>query len=56
VYPRYFFSNRSLDVQQIFCRACEDLGVSWTRPSFKHISVARAADVAKLDVIVGTKE
>lgn len=56
VYPRYFFSNRSTDVQQIFCRACEDFGVSWTRPSFKHISVARAGDVARLDALVGAKE
>ena len=56
VYPRYFFSNRSTDVLRIFCRACEDFGVSWTRPSFKHISVARAGDVARLDVIVGAKE
>jgi len=25
-------------------------------PSFKHISVARAGDVARLDIIVGTRE
>ena len=56
VYPRYMFSNRSTDVLEIFCRACEDFGVSWTRPSFKHISVARAADVARLDAIVEVKE
>ena len=55
VYPRYLFSNRSLDIQGIFRRACEDFGVSWTQPSFKHVSVARRADVAKLDAVIGTK-
>jgi hypothetical protein len=55
VYPRYLFSNRSVDIQQIFCHACEDFGVSWTQPSFKHISVARAHDVARLDAIIGPK-
>jgi len=39
----------------IFCRACDDFGISWTQPSFKHISVARSADVAKLDQVVGPK-
>jgi len=55
-YPRYMFSNRSQDIQRLFCEACTDLGVSWTRPSFKHISVARASDVAKLDAAIGAKQ
>jgi hypothetical protein len=55
VYPRYLFSNRSRDILGIFCSACEAFGVSWTQPSFKHISVARARDVARLDTIVGPK-
>jgi hypothetical protein len=54
-YPRYMFSNRSLDILRIFCRACEAFGVSWTQPSFKHISVARGRDVARLDAIIGPK-
>lgn len=56
MYPRYLFSNLSVDVQQIFCRACEDFGVSWTQPSVKHISVAKARDVARLDLVIGAKE
>ena len=55
VYPRYLFSNRSTDILRIFCRACEAFGLSWTQPSFKHISVARARDVARLDAIIGPK-
>jgi hypothetical protein len=54
-YPRYFFTNLSTDIQRIFCRACEQLGLAWTRPSFKNISIARSSDVAKLDVFVGDK-
>jgi len=56
VYPRYLFSNRSADILRIFCRACEVFGVSWTQPSFKHISVAKARDVARLDAIIGAKQ
>lgn len=55
VYPRYHFSNRSSDILGIFCQACDDLGVSWTRSSFKEVSVARARDVQELDAIVGPK-
>lgn len=55
IYPRYHFSNRSGDILRIFSSACDDLGVHWTRPSFKEISVARRSDVAKLDNIIGAK-
>ena len=54
-YPRYHFSNRSRDILRIFCQACDDFGVSWTRSSFKDISVARAADTRALDQIIGPK-
>ena len=54
-YPRYHFSNRSDDILRIFCQACDDFGVSWTRSSFKEISVARAADTRALDQIIGPK-
>jgi len=54
-YPRYLFSNRSGDIQRLFCAACADFGVSWTQPSFKEISVAKARDVARLDVVIGPK-
>jgi hypothetical protein len=55
VYPRYFFSNRSADIHAVFCQACDDLDIAWTRSSWKEVSIARAADVAKLDLLVGPK-
>lgn len=27
-YPRYFFSNRSADIREIFCEACDRIGVA----------------------------
>jgi hypothetical protein len=54
-YPRYNFSNTSDDIRQIFCDACDLLGVSWRRMNERNISVARAVDVARLDVVVGRK-
>jgi hypothetical protein len=54
-YTRYQFSNRSIDIQEIFCRACDDFGVRWRQMNRYTISVARRPDVAKLDLIVGPK-
>lgn len=30
-YPRYFFTNRSLDIQRIFCDCCNRLGIACAR-------------------------
>ena len=54
-YPRYSFSNASEDILGIFTDACDRLGVHWTRPSTRVISVARRADVAFLDTFIGPK-
>jgi hypothetical protein len=54
-YPRYFFSNRSLDIQGIFCDACDQLGVAWRQDGPWNISVARRESVATLDRLVGPK-
>jgi hypothetical protein len=54
-YPRYSFSNASRDIQSIFCATCDKLGVHWTQPFWKTISIARRPDVAKLDSIIGPK-
>lgn len=54
-YPRYQFSNRSRDILDIFCGACDDYGVSWRKMNQWTISVARRPDVAKLDRIIGPK-
>jgi len=54
-YPRYFFSNRSLDIQGIFCEACDRLGVAWREDGPWNISVARRDAVAILDRHIGPK-
>ena len=55
-YPRYHFSNKSSGIRAIFCRACDDYGVHWTLPRRDLLSIARRADVARLDLAVGPKE
>ena len=54
-YPRYFFSNRSLDIQRIFCEACDRLGITWRQDGPWNVSVARRESVAILDRHVGPK-
>jgi hypothetical protein len=54
-YPRYSFSNNSNDIRQIFCDACDLLGIHWTSPFWKTISIARRSDVSTLDGFVGPK-
>ncbi|MEU5684296.1 transcriptional regulator [Streptomyces venezuelae] len=58
-YPRYFFTNVSDDIRELFTRTLNTLGVGWTHCT-RHgnpynISVARKADVALMDVHVGPK-
>jgi hypothetical protein len=54
-YPRYFFSNRSMDIQGIFVRACESIGVE-SRPNGPYsISVARRRSVEILEEFIGPK-
>ena len=52
-YPRYFFSNRSLDIQRVFCDACDRLDVAWRQDGPWNISVARREAVAIMDRHVG---
>lgn len=54
-YPRYQFSNRSSEIRQIFCNACDALGVEWRPWGRWNISVARRAAVETLDLHVGLK-
>lgn len=54
-YPRYFFSNRSLDIQRIFCAACDRLGIAWRQDGPWNVSVARREAVVALDRHVGAK-
>lgn len=53
--PRYFFCNRSQDIQGIFCEACEQLDVAWRQDGPWNISVARRDAVAILDRHIGPK-
>lgn len=54
-YPRYMFTNASTDILGIFTDALDLLGISWTQPTPRVISVARRADVALMDTFVGPK-
>jgi len=54
-YVRYGFTNVSNDIRQIFCDACDALGVEWRVMKPDTISVARRASVAKLEEFVGPK-
>ena len=52
--PRYSFSNRSDDIRDIFCWACELLQLHWTTAP-RTIYVSRKADVARMDTFIGPK-
>jgi hypothetical protein len=54
-YPRYFFSNRSCDIQRIFCDSCDRLAIAWRQDGPWNISVARREAVAVMDRHVGPK-
>jgi hypothetical protein len=54
-YPRYFFTNYSADIRQIFCEHCELLGIRWTQSNPRNISISHRDSVALLDSFVGPK-
>ena len=54
-YPRYLFCNHSNDIRSLFVLACASVGVP-ARPMGRwQMSVARRADVARLDTFIGPK-
>jgi hypothetical protein len=55
-YPRYLFTNLSVDIQDLFCCARDIVGVGWTKSSYKNISIANKRSVALLDSFIGPKE
>ena len=55
VCPRYGFTQASEDIRWIFCRACDLVGVRWTRSGERVIYVSCKADVAILDGFIGPK-
>jgi hypothetical protein len=55
-YPRYFFTRVSKDIQGIFCRALDRLGINYSfSGKGKDVSIARRKSVARLDSFVGPK-
>ncbi|WP_019630667.1 helix-turn-helix domain-containing protein [Actinomadura atramentaria] len=54
-YPRYSFSNRSMDIQRMFTDALDRLGIAWRQMNRWNVSVARREAVARLDEFVGPK-
>jgi hypothetical protein len=54
-YPRYFFSNRSMDIQLLFGIACDLLEIEWRNNSRFSISIAKRDSVARMDEFVGPK-
>ena len=54
-YPRYFFSNKSLDILALCDASLDRLGIAHRRSRWDTVSVARREAVAALDVWVGPK-
>jgi hypothetical protein len=54
-YPRYMFSNRSVDIMRLFIRTVEQLGVHWTTANKWSVAISRRPDVDHLDTFIGPK-
>ncbi|HYZ12653.1 MAG TPA: hypothetical protein VFA08_03495 [Actinomycetota bacterium] len=54
-YPRYFFTNTSMDILQIFRDTWDAIGVLHQDTKPTTISVARRDAVATLDTFIGPK-
>jgi hypothetical protein len=54
-YVRYFFSNLSADIRQIFVAHCQMLGIRCTQSNHRNISVSHRHSVAVLESFVGPK-
>jgi hypothetical protein len=54
-YPRYFFSQVSTDILELFCRTCRKLGIEYRFNGPSSVSIARRLSVARLDELVGPK-
>lgn len=52
-YPRYMFTNESMDILGLCGEALDQLGISWRFSRRNTISVARREAVARLDKFVG---
>jgi hypothetical protein len=53
--PRYFFSNLSADIRELFCAACDRLGIRCTQSNPRNISVSHRRSIAILEELIGPK-
>jgi hypothetical protein len=53
--PRWQFTNSSLDIRELCCRALDLVGVPWRQSNRKTISVSTRPAVARLDELIGPK-
>jgi hypothetical protein len=54
-YPRYFFTNHSADIRDLFAWGCSLIGVECRQNNAWNISVAKRASVEILDSFIGPK-
>ena len=54
-YPRYFFTNHSTDILEIFRQACDAAEIAHSPSKLDTISIARRHAVAALDAFIGPK-
>jgi hypothetical protein len=54
-YPAYSFRNHSDDIITLFSQACQLAGVGYTRATRVTISIARRAEVARMDTIMNAE-
>lgn len=54
-YVRYFFSNHSEDIREIFKEHCELLGIRVTQSNHRNLTVSHRHSVAVLEELVGPK-
>jgi len=55
-YPRWQFTNYSLDIRELCCWALDLADIPWRQSNRTHISVSTRAGVAKLDDLIGLKQ
>ncbi|MFZ0042902.1 MAG: hypothetical protein WAK93_16450 [Solirubrobacteraceae bacterium] len=54
-YVRYFFTNHSADIRDIFAEHCGLLGVRVTQPNHRNLAVSHRKGVAILERLIGPK-
>ncbi|MGW1993660.1 transcriptional regulator [Embleya sp. NPDC001921] len=54
-YPRYLFTNESMDIMRILTSTLDELGVEWKFARRNNLSVTRRVSVALMDQHIGPK-